>query len=151
MDVEKKMELKSPKLHTQGPPGTCQGGLREYARPPKTAKNQGILILRAHVSPHLGAEAWAQVVVALTTRRSEPNNPHLRTREPTGQPSPQNLVPLPQSCEGPSECNEATRLGLQCEGTPPQCNGSLFTRRLADPQSPKDGRQLACPPLTGKD
>ena len=61
----KKIGLKSPKLHTQGPPGTCQGGLREYARPPKTAKNRGILILRAHVSPHLGAEAWAQVVVAL--------------------------------------------------------------------------------------
>ena len=81
------MELKSPKLHTQGPPGTCQGGLREYARPPKTAKNRGILILRAHVSPHLGAEAWAQVVVALATHQPEPNNPHLRTREPTGQPS----------------------------------------------------------------
>ena len=31
---------------------------------------------------------------------------------------------------------------------PPQCNGGLFTQRLADPQSPKDGRQLACPPLT---
>ena len=60
----------------------------------------------------------------------------------------QNLVSLPQSCEGSSECNEATRLGLQCEGTPPQCNGSLFTRRLADPQSPKDGRQLTCPHLT---
>ena len=60
----------------------------------------------------------------------------------------QNLVPLPQSCEGPSECNEATRLGLRCEGTPPQCNGGLFTWRLVDPQSPKDGRQLACPPLT---
>ena len=88
MDVEKKIGLKSPKLHTQGPPGTCQGGLREYARPPpKTAKNRGILILRAHVSPHLGAEAWAQVVVALAARQPEPNNPHLRTREPTGQPS----------------------------------------------------------------
>ena len=61
----------------------------------------------------------------------------------------QNLVPLPQSCEGPSECNEATRLGLRCEGTPPQCNGGLFTRRLVDPQSPKDGSQLACPQLTG--
>ena len=60
----------------------------------------------------------------------------------------QNLVPLPQSCEGPSECNEATRLGLQCEGMPPQCSGGLFTQRLADPQSPKDGCQLACPPLT---
>ena len=60
----------------------------------------------------------------------------------------QNLLPLPQSREGPSECNEATRLGLQCEGTPPQCNGGLFTWRLAGPQSPKDGRQMACPPLT---
>ena len=30
----------------------------------------------------------------------------------------------------------------------PQCNGGLFTWRLVDPQSPKDGRQLACPPLT---
>ena len=29
-----------------------------------------------------------------------------------------------------------------------QCNGGLSTQRLADPQSPKDGRQLACPPLT---
>ena len=60
----------------------------------------------------------------------------------------QNLVAIPQSCEGPSECNEATRLGLQCEGMPPQCNGGLFTRRLADPQGPRDGCQLACPPLT---
>ena len=60
----------------------------------------------------------------------------------------QNLVPLPQSCEGPSECNEATRLGLPYEGMPPQCNEGLFTGRLADPQSLKDGRQLACPPLT---
>ena len=46
----------------------------------------------------------------------------------------QNLVALPQSCEGPSECNEATRLGLQCEGTPPQCNGGFFTRRLVESQ-----------------
>ena len=58
------------------------------------------------------------------------------------------LVALPQSCEGPSECNEATRLGLRCKGMPPQCDGGLFTRRLVDPQSPKDGHQLACPPLT---
>ena len=60
----------------------------------------------------------------------------------------QNLVPFPQSCEGPSECNEATRLGLRCEGTLPQCNGGLFAQRLVDPQGPKDGHQLACPPLT---
>ena len=33
-----KIELKGPKLHTQGPPGTCQGGLGEYARPPKRPK-----------------------------------------------------------------------------------------------------------------
>ena len=64
-----KIELKGPKLHTQGPPGTCQDGLREYAHPPKMAKNRGILMLQAYVSPHLGAEAWAQVVVALATRR----------------------------------------------------------------------------------
>ena len=82
-----KIGLKSPKLHTQGPPGICQGGLREYAVPLKAAKNRGFLILRAHVSPHLGAEAWAQVVVSLATRQPEPNNPRLRTREPTGQPS----------------------------------------------------------------
>ena len=44
--------------------------------------------------------------------------------------------------------HEATRLGLGCKGTPPQCNGGLFNRRLADPQGPKDGRQLACHPLT---
>ena len=30
----------------------------------------------------------------------------------------ENLVVLPQSCEGPSKCNEATRLGLQWEGMP---------------------------------
>ena len=40
---------------------------REYAHPPKMAKNQGILILRTHVSPHLQAEAWVQVVIALAT------------------------------------------------------------------------------------
>ena len=60
----------------------------------------------------------------------------------------QSLVPLPQSCESPSGCNEATRLGLRCGGTPLQCNGGLFTQRLVDFQSPIDGRQLACPPLT---
>ena len=43
MDVEKNMELKSPKLHTQGPPGTCQGGLREYARPPQNGQKSGNL------------------------------------------------------------------------------------------------------------
>ena len=57
------------------------------------------------------------------------------------------LVPLPQSCEGPSGCNGAAGLGLQCEGAPPQCNGGLFAQGLADPQGPRGGRQLACPPL----
>ena len=69
MDVEKKIELKSPKTPHPRSPWHCQGGLREYARPPKGAKNRGILILRTHVSPHLGAEAWAQVVVALATHQ----------------------------------------------------------------------------------
>ena len=61
----------------------------------------------------------------------------------------QNLVPLPQSCEGPSGCNEATGLGLRCGGAPSQCSGGLFTGGLVDSQGPKDGHQLACPPLAG--
>ena len=69
MDVEKKIGLESPKLHTQGPTGTARAALGSMPMPTKTAKNRRILILRAHVSPHLGAEAWAQVVVALATRR----------------------------------------------------------------------------------
>ena len=68
MDVENKIELKSPKLHTQGPPGTARTALGSMPVP-KTAKNRGILILQAHVSPDLGAEAWAQVVVALATHQ----------------------------------------------------------------------------------
>ena len=59
----------------------------------------------------------------------------------------QNLVALPQSCEGPSGCNEATRLGLQWEACLPQCNRGLFAWRLGGPQGPKDGSQLACPPF----
>ena len=59
------------------------------------------------------------------------------------------LVALLQSCEGPSGCNGAAGLGLRCEGAPPQCDGGLFARGLADPQGPKGGRQLACPPLAG--
>ena len=139
MDVEKKIGLKSPKLHTQGPPGTCQGGLREYARSPKTAKSRGILILRMGPGdrrPSPSTENQITPTSGLVNRQVN----HLL----------QNLVALPQSCEGPSECNKATRLGLRCEGMPLQCNGGLFTQRQVDPQSPKDGRQLACPTLTGK-
>ena len=64
-----KKRAKKPETPHPRSPGTCQRGLRGYARPPKTAKNRGILILRTHVSPHLGAEAWAQVVVTLATHR----------------------------------------------------------------------------------
>ena len=152
MDVEKKIGLKSPKLHTQGPPGACQGGLREYAHPPQNSQKSGNLDTS---SPCL-TPPWISGMGPGSRRPSHPSAKNQIT--PTsGLVNRQanhlllNLVPLPQSCEGPSECNEATRLGLQCEGTPLQCNGGLFGWRLADPQSPKDGRQLACPPLTGKD
>ena len=64
----KKIELKSPKLHTQGPQAHARTPLGGMPVPPKTAKNRGILILRVHVSPHLRAEAWTQVAVALAPR-----------------------------------------------------------------------------------
>ena len=53
MDVEKKIELKSPKLHTQGPPGTARAALGSMPVPPTTAKNRGILILRPTSHPTL--------------------------------------------------------------------------------------------------
>ena len=76
--------------------------------PPTTAKNRGILIL-THVSPHLGAEAWAQVVVALATRKQSTNNSPL-SPAPTCRVGSQSPIPghsLPHSGERASECNEA--------------------------------------------
>ena len=49
----KKIELKSPKLHTQGPPGTARAALGSMPVPPTTAKNRGILILRPMSHPTL--------------------------------------------------------------------------------------------------
>ena len=40
----------------------------EALLPPMAANNQGMLILRTHVSPHLRAEAWAQAAVTLAAR-----------------------------------------------------------------------------------
>ena len=51
-DVEKKMELKSPKLHTPREVGTCH---------PPPHKNLGISILRTPTSPNHVAEAGARV------------------------------------------------------------------------------------------
>ena len=147
----KKIELKSPKLHTQSPPALSGGGLREYAHPPQNGQRSGNLDTS---SPCL-TPPWSRGMGPGGRRPGHPSaknqiTPTSRLVNRQANHLLQNLVPLPQSCEGPSECNEATRLGLQWEGTLPQCNGGLFTRRLVDPQSPKDGRQLACPPLTGK-
>ena len=64
---------------------------------------------------------------------------------------PPNLIALPQSCEGPSVCNEATGLGLRCEGTPPQCNGGLFTRGVPCPGNPGNWAPFGLPSLRGKD
>ena len=38
MDVEKKIGLKSPKLHTQGPPGTARAAFGSMPVPPKWPK-----------------------------------------------------------------------------------------------------------------
>ena len=91
---------------------------REHACRPSTAKNRGILILQTHVSPHFRAEAWAQVVVTLATRR-------LPAKQPPSPGSP--CQASHQLCTwfhshtcAPSKYNEATRLDLQYEGTAPR-------------------------------
>ena len=143
------MELKSPETP---PPsrraGTCHEPCGENARPPKCVQESGNLdTLNPCLTPssswgmgpggrrpsHPSAEDQIAPTSGLMNRRAN----HLL----------QSLVALPQSCEGPSKCSEATRLGLLWEGMPPQCNGGLLTLRLAVPRSPKDERQLACPPL----
>ena len=63
---------------------------------------------------------------------------------------PPNLVALPQSCEGQSECNGATRLGLRCEGVPPQCNGGLFAGGLPGPWDPGNWAPIGLPSLRGE-
>ena len=50
-DVEKKVRVKSPKLHTPGKVGTC----------PPPSKNAGISILETTTSPNHVAEAGARV------------------------------------------------------------------------------------------
>ena len=144
------MELKSPE--TPPLPGELEHAINPVERmpvPPKYGQKLGNTdTLNPCLTPssswgmgpggrrpsHLSAEDQIAPTSGLVNRRAS----HLL----------QNLVALSQSCEGPSKCNEATWLCLLWEGMPPQCNGGLFTQKLADPQGPKGGRQLACPPLT---
>ena len=124
---EKKWSWRAPKLHPLfRNPGTCLSPEGSMPVPPKRPKIR---------------ESWYFEPMSHPIFE-RPNSPHLRTRVPTGQPS----APEP-GFPHTIKCNEATRLGLHWEGMPPQCNGGLFTRRLADPQCPKDARQLACPPF----
>ena len=59
----------------------------------------------------------------------------------------QNLFPSHTRVRDPLSAMKLPGWASSAKTQPPQCNGGLFTRRLADPQSPKDGRQLACPPF----
>ena len=98
-DVEKKVELKSPKLHTPGEVGTC--------RPP-LQKSGNLDTSNPNLTQPCG-RGGGPGVVALATREQWANNsPHRPA--PTCRVGPQSPVPrhsLPHSGERASECNEA--------------------------------------------